>query len=139
MSPPPSSTSRRLPLSLAGFQVSTTGRFWVSPEDLIAANRNVRLVFCGHDDGVAVLSTFRPDGSLVHQVLTDYQWLYQGTPDYAGGSGYLRLVEFDYARRELRVRTYSPYLDRYLTDPANQFPLSLDLDGHDKSGDGLGG
>jgi len=32
MVPTPSSTSQRLPLRLAGFQVSTTGRFWVSPE-----------------------------------------------------------------------------------------------------------
>ena len=94
---------------------------------LIVPNRNVRLVLCGHDNGVALLSTFRPDGSLVHQVLSDYQWLYQGTADYAGGSGYLRLLEFDYRKKEIRVRTYSPYLNRYMTDDANQFTLSLDL------------
>jgi 3',5'-cyclic AMP phosphodiesterase CpdA len=94
---------------------------------LIVPNHNVRLVLCGHDNGVAQLSTFRPDGSLVHQVLSDYQWLYQGTADYAGGSGYLRLFEFDYRRKEIRVRTYSPYLNRYMTDDANQFTLSLDL------------
>ena len=94
---------------------------------LIEPNRNVRLVLCGHDNGVALLSTFRPDGSIVHQVLSDYQWLYQGTADYAGGSGYLRLLEFDYRKKEIRVRTYSPYLNRYITDDTNQFTLSLDL------------
>ncbi len=96
-------------------------------QKLILPNRNVRLVLCGHDNGVARLSTFRPDGSLVHQVLSDYQWLYQGSADYAGGSGYLRLFEFDYKRKEIRVRTYSPYLNRYMTDDANEFTLSLDL------------
>jgi hypothetical protein len=94
---------------------------------LIVPNRNVRLVLCGHDNGVSRLSTFRPDGSLVHQVLSDYQWLHQGTADYAGGSGYLRLMEFDYRKKEIRVQTYSPYLNRYMTDDANQFTLSLDL------------
>jgi len=94
---------------------------------LIVPNHNVRLVLCGHDNGVSRLSTFRPDGSVVHQVLSDYQWLYQGTADYAGGSGFLRLLEFDYKRKEIRVRTYSPYLNRYLFDDANEFTLSLDL------------
>jgi hypothetical protein len=98
---------------------------------LIVPNPNVRLVLCGHDNGVARLSTFRPDGSLVHQVLSDYQWLHQGTPDYAGGSGYLRILEFDYVKHEIRVQTYSPYLNRYMTDEANQFSLSLDLQGLD--------
>jgi len=96
-------------------------------QKLVAPNRQVRLVLCGHDNGVARLSTFRPDGTLVHQVLADYQWLYQGTAGYAGGSGYLRLLEFDYRRKEIRVRTYSPFLNRYMPDDANQFTLSLDL------------
>jgi len=99
-------------------------RIW---QKLIMPNRNVRLVLCGHDNGVSRLSTFRPDGSLVHQVLSDYQWLYQGTADYAGGSGFLRLLEFDYRKKVIRVRTYSPYLNRYLFDDANEFTLSLDL------------
>ncbi len=89
-------------------------------------NRKVRLVLCGHDNGVARLTSYRPDGSRVYQVLADYQWLYQGKPDYAGGSGYLRLLEFDYGRKETHVQTYSPYLDASMTDDANQFTLSLD-------------
>ena len=95
-------------------------------EKLILPNRNVRMVFCGHDNGVARLTSYRPDGSSVEQVLADYQWLYQGRADYAGGSGFLRIVEFDYGDNEIRVRTYSPYLNTSLTDDANQFTLSLD-------------
>lgn len=101
-------------------------------EKLIVPNPNVQLVLCGHDNGVARLSTFRPDGTLVHQVLSDYQWLHQGTRNYAGGSGYLRLMQFDYRGHEIRVQTYSPYLKKYLTDAANQFTLSLDLPGSDR-------
>jgi hypothetical protein len=94
---------------------------------LVLPNPNVQLVLCGHDNGVARLTSRRPDGSRVHQLLSDYQWLYQGTPAYAGGSGFLRLLEFDEERQQIQVRTYSPYLDRYLTDEGNQFTLDLDL------------
>lgn len=96
-------------------------------EKLVVPNPNVRLVLCGHDNGVARLSTFRPDGSLVHQLLSDYQWLEQGTPKYAGGSGYLRLLELDYHGKKIRVQTYSPYLNQYMTDDANEFTLNLDM------------
>jgi 3',5'-cyclic AMP phosphodiesterase CpdA len=94
---------------------------------LVLPNRNVQLLFCGHDNGVARLTSVRPDGSRVHQILSDYQWLYQGDDNYEGGSGFLRLVAFDYADQAIHVETYSPYLDRYLTDDGNQFTLPLDL------------
>lgn len=86
---------------------------------LVSPNLNVLLVFCGHDPGIARLTSVR-GGAPVHQVLSDYQW-----SDELGGSGYLRLLTFDYDRREVVVETYSPYLDRYLTDDANQFTLDL--------------
>jgi 3',5'-cyclic AMP phosphodiesterase CpdA len=91
-------------------------------QKLIVPNANVRLVFCGHDSGAARLTSFRADGSPVHQMLADYQWA-----DSLGGSGYLRVLEFDYDKREIRVQTYSPYLDQFMTDDANQFTLSLEL------------
>jgi hypothetical protein len=96
-------------------------------QKLIVPNPNVRLVFCGHDNGAARLTSLRPDGSRVHQMLSDYQWLYAGTADDRGGSGYLRTLEFDYGKKEIRVQTYSPYLDQFMTDDANQFTLSLEL------------
>jgi len=96
-------------------------------QKLIVPNPNVRLVFCGHDNGAARLTSLRPDGSRVHQMLSDYQWLHSGTPDDRGGSGYLRVLEFDYGQKQIRVQTYSPYLDRFMTDDANQFTLSLEL------------
>ena len=96
-------------------------------QKLIVPNPNVRLVFCGHDSAAARLTSLRPDGSRVHQMLADYKWLHSGTPDDRGGGGFLRMLEFDYGQKQIRVQTYSPYLDQYMTDDANQFTLSLEL------------
>jgi len=90
-------------------------------QKLIVPNPNVRLVFCGHY-GVGRLTSTRSDGSRVHQILADYQWR-----DDLGGSGFLRTLEFDYDTKEIRVQTYSPYLDQFLADETNQFTVSLDL------------
>ncbi len=79
------------------------------------------LVFCGHDNGAVRLTSTRPDGSRVHQMLADYQWL--NGPD--NGYGFLRALQFDYEKKEIRVETYSPTLDQFLTDDANQFTVSL--------------
>ena len=92
-------------------------------QKLIVPNANVRLVLCGHDNGAARLTSARPDGSLVHQMLADYQW-WNGPNN---GFGFLRALEFDYDKKEIRVQTYSPTLDQFLTDDANQFTVSLEL------------
>ena len=95
-------------------------------QKLILANPNVRLVFSGHvtpTTGGARLTSTRPDGSRVHQMLSDYQW-YKG--DWFG-YGYLRVVQFDYSKKTIQVATYSPYMDDYLTDDSNQFTLDLNL------------
>jgi hypothetical protein len=92
---------------------------------LILTNPNVRLVFSGHDTGAALLSSPRPDGSVVHQMLSDYQWYRTDAPDYYGGGGYLRILQFDYGKGQISVRTYSPFLNNYLTDASNQFTISL--------------
>ncbi len=92
-------------------------------QKLVLPNSNLRLVFCGHQTGAAWLSSGRPDGTVVHQMLSDYQWL--NTHHY--GFGYLRIVQLDFAAKMIRVRTYSPDLDAYLTDGTNQFTLDLNL------------
>jgi hypothetical protein len=90
-------------------------------QKLVLPNPNVRLVFSGHDTGWAHLSSTRPDGSVVHQMLSDYQWL-EGEHF---GFGYLRVLQLDYDKKTIKVQTYSPYLQKYLTDDANQFTLDL--------------
>ncbi len=86
-------------------------------EALVETHPNVVLVFCGHTlgDGLARISTRRADGTYVHEVLANYQH----QPN--GGDGFLRVVEV--YPDEFRVRTYSPPLDRFRRDPANEFVL----------------
>jgi hypothetical protein len=86
---------------------------------LVVKNDNVLFVLCGHDlgDGVGRLTSIRPDGTRVHQLLANYQM------EELGGAGYLRLLRFFPDRRRVHVRTYSPYLDRFKTDPDNDFTL----------------
>lgn len=86
---------------------------------LIRDNPNILFVLCGHDleDGVGRLTSTRPDGSRVHQLLANFQM------DPQGGDGYLRVLRFNPAERHVEVQTYSPYLDRFKTDPDNQFGL----------------
>src|SRR5690606_29003365 len=56
-------------------------------------------------------------GAVVHQMLANYQMMTMG------GQGYLRILEFQPEERRVRVSTYSPYLDRYTTNPDHNFDL----------------
>lgn len=79
--------------------------------DLVKPHANVKLVLCGHYHGVGRRdSRLDDDGDgtadrTVVQLLADYQGEEQG------GGGYLRLLLFDPAAKEVRVETYSPILD----------------------------
>jgi hypothetical protein len=86
---------------------------------LIALNDNILFVLCGHDlgDGVGRLTSARADGTRVQQLLANFQM------GPLGGGGFLRLMSFFPERRRVEVQTYSPYLDRFKTDPDNQFEL----------------
>jgi hypothetical protein len=109
-------------------------------QKLIVPNPNVKLVFSGHDVSFADippgttgrLTSARPDGSLVHQILANYQTCtqepcttsLQGTT-VRGGNGFLRLLRFSPSAGTISVTTYSPYVDSWLTDPSNQFVLEM--------------
>lgn len=88
-------------------------------QKLVLGNSNIRFVFCGHvvDRGVGRLTSVRPDGTTVHQILANYQMLPHG------GDGYLRVMQFFPTLGELHVQTYSPSLDALKTDPDNDFFL----------------
>jgi hypothetical protein len=64
----------------------------------------------------ARLTSARPAGPPVHQMLADFQGESQG------GSGFMRILTFMPDGRVM-VRTYSPFLDQYRTDDENQFVL----------------
>jgi len=80
---------------------------------------NVFLMLCGHNHYEARRSdTF--NGNTIHTLLADYQ-------DYPnGGNGWLRIMEFSPATNKIKVKTYSPYLKQYKTDPDSEFILSYD-------------
>jgi hypothetical protein len=109
---------------------------------VVAPNSNVKLVFSGHDVDPAEqlppgttgrLTSTRPDGTQVHQILANYQTCLASPcrtdangASAKGGNGFLRIVRVNPAAHTLTVATYSPYVDQSLTDDANQFTLSLE-------------
>ncbi len=88
---------------------------------LIKNNTNNFLVLSGHILGVSRRSD--PQGRIVYQLLANYQSMENG------GNGYLRIMAFHPSSNTIRVSTYSPFLDKYLTDSENQFDLSLEMTG----------
>jgi hypothetical protein len=90
-------------------------KYVVQPEN------NVFLVLCGHEyDQKGYGAAEKVDnlnGRMVYQLLSDYQDLAQG------GNGWLRIMKFVPSENMIYVQTYSPYLDNYWNDSANQFEL----------------
>lgn len=86
-------------------------------EKLIKRHENLSFVFNGHvlSDGVGRRIGVGDHGNLVYEMLANYQ------QQPRGGNGWLRIVEFDPLHGRVTVKTYSPYLDQYLTDGENQF------------------
>jgi hypothetical protein len=59
------------------------------------------------------------NGNAVHQMLLNTQF------ETNGGNGWFRMLEFLEDGRSVRVRTYSPFLDLWRTDPANNYVIQL--------------
>ena len=97
---------------------------------VVEPNRNVHVVLSGHvvPDGVERSEAMRSDGSVVHQVLTNYQHcIVCPCAEVEGGGGYLRVFSLSEDETALRVQTYSPHFDEFLTDGDNEFELQLSL------------
>jgi hypothetical protein len=86
---------------------------------LVRKHPNVSFVFSGHHTNQGLIVQKGASGNTVYQIEADYQTKHRLAPN-----SYLRLVEFDPAARTVRVRTYSPYLNRYLANTKNQFTLT---------------
>lgn len=93
---------------------------------IIKKHSNIQIVLNGHCTGLGVarLESVGKDGNGVMQILANYQ---KGvTPDRGlGGGGYLRLMQFLSDGKTVRVRTYSPWYDRWLTEPDQDFSFVL--------------
>ena len=90
-------------------------------QELVKLNENFEMTFSGHvgGDGVAYLRSVGDNGNAVHQMLLNTQF------ETNGGNGWFRLLEFLDDGTTVRVRTYSPFLDLYRTDPANDYYIQL--------------
>ena len=84
-------------------------------EKFLRQHANTAFVFNGHTGGTGRLVGTNDYGNRVFQMLADYQF------DTLGGEGYLRIVQFYPDQDKMWVRTYSPYLDDWRIDSANQF------------------
>ncbi len=105
------------PIAMTPGAVNDGEEIW---QKLVLGNSNIQFVLCGHvlHRGVGRLTSTRPDGTTVNEILANYQ------VQDLGGGGYLRVMQFFPANRTVHVRTYSPYLDAFKTDPGNDFELS---------------
>jgi len=97
-----------------GSNVNDGDELW---DELIYPNNNVSFVICGHDgtvtDGSALRESNHANGAPVHQFLSNYQYF----QPLANGS-YFLLINF--TEGEVKVRTYSSYLNEYKTDGESQ-------------------
>lgn len=90
-------------------------------EKLIRKNANVRFVFSGHilNTGVGTLVSTNDDGLPVYQMLANYQEGVKGS--VKGGNGFLRILELNFKKKSLQVKTFSPYLNDYKLDKEQNF------------------
>jgi len=87
----------------------------------LVRKHNFAMTLNGHvlGDGAGYLASTNDAGGVVHQMLSNYQM----RP--LGGEGYLRLLEFQPDGKTVRVKTYSPVFDAWITAADQQFQLQL--------------
>lgn len=86
-------------------------------QKLITKHKNVRMVFSGHVKWAGARQTsVGKHGQRVHEMVAAYH----DPPE-----GWIRLLEFHPDGKSVQVKTYSPHLDRHLTDAAQQFVLEM--------------
>lgn len=82
-------------------------------EQIVSQCPNVYMVLCGHRYGLYCLTSVYGERT-VYEMMQNYQ-----AAGKEGGSGYFRLMQFDEEKGEVRILTYSPYLNdfNWLDDP----------------------
>jgi hypothetical protein len=93
----------------------------VDTYNALKRNSNLFLMLTGHRTAEAMRTDIFA-GNRVHTILSNYQNL------DSGGNGWLRIMEFSPANDEIRVETYSPWIEAFETDANSEFVLSYDLD-----------
>lgn len=107
----------RRAIVVAHYLIETTSAWGAQGQAIYNAlqnNPNLFLMLCGHNHGEARRTDVSVNGK-IETLLADYQ-------SYAnGGNGFLRILEFSPAQNQIRVKTYSPWLNQYETDAASEF------------------
>jgi hypothetical protein len=90
---------------------------------LVKLHPNNRFVFSGHilNTGVGTLVSINDEGYPVYQMLANYQEGVKGS--VKGGNGWLRILDMDFKKKTLTVSTYSPYINKFMDDPAHRFVI----------------
>lgn len=90
-------------------------------DKLIKNYPNILMVVSGHvlNDGTGKLVSEGVHGNKVYQMLANYQGGVEGTEK--GGNGFLRIIQVDTKKSTISVKSYSPYVDKYKTEPSQQF------------------
>jgi hypothetical protein len=87
--------------------------------NLVSRHKNFRFTFSGHYVNAGVITQQGVNGNTVHQIQADYQNSTSRDPN-----SYLRVMTYNAANDSLDVKTYSPFLNRFMTDAKNQFVLN---------------
>lgn len=90
-------------------------------DKLVSQHKNILFVFTGHitGSGAATLVSKGIHGNTVYQMLANYQKGVKGVEK--GDSGYLRIIKVDNKSHTILVKTYSPWLDSFRTEPEQEF------------------
>ena len=90
-------------------------------EKLIKKHENISMVFSGHilKSGVGTLVSEGKNGNKVYQMLANYQKGVEGSEN--GGNGFLRIIKVNPENQRIEVKTYSPWLDEFKKEKANDF------------------
>ena len=88
--------------------------------DSLKSHTNIFLTLSGHVPGESRrLDTY--NGNTIFSVMSDYQG------EINGGNGWLRLFEFSPVENAIHVKTYSPWLDQWDSDPISDFSFSYSM------------
>jgi hypothetical protein len=87
--------------------------------NFIHSTPQIFMVLNGHFGGTNQQISINDVGGNVIEMLSNYQYFANG------GNGFFRELIFDPDDGLIRIRTYSPVLDQYMTDASNQFAYNV--------------
>lgn len=90
-------------------------------EKFVGKHQNIFMVLCGHVLGEALLTSTGDHGNQVHQILSNYQGMYNG------GESWLRYMTFQPNSNKIEVFTYNPDLDKFNEQPSSRFDLEYPM------------